>query len=138
MSDDNNQEVSDGQTLVDSIRIARDEDGNPVPIQGESPLMKIQIKVKPISYGESKRLSSFGDAVVEWDDEDKLYLLRNNLIEPNIDDEFEGQMTVENLREDMEAFIVNDLIQGIVMYGGMGRLFADEEGKVNAPDTDET
>lgn len=107
-----------------SLRLERDEDGNLVPKSGVSPRLGIDVKARPITYGQSRNIDGWGNAVVMWSDEDKLKVLKENLIEP---DDFDGVEDVDDLRENFEAFAVEDIVMGIAILSGYGRFFEDDE-----------
>lgn len=120
----------EGEAKEVDLRIKRDEDGKIAPVEGTSPQLGYKIKVRPITYGQSKDLDSWGLAIVEWSDEDKLRVLQRNLVEP---DDFTDDLTVEDLRNDFEAFTVEDLVQGVAFMSGYGRFFEDDDGEGKDP-----
>lgn len=111
-----------------NLRVSRDEDGNLTPVEGESPTLGIPVKVIPITYGQSRRIEAFGKPIIEWTDEEKLMVLKENLVEP--DEFYESDVTVEDFRNNYEAYKVEDLVQAVVVYSGLGHLFDRAKGKV--------
>lgn len=108
------------------LRLERDDDGNLKPIEGVTPRLGIEIVARPISFGQSRKIDNWGEAIIHWSDEDKAMVLRENVVEP---DDFDG-VTVEELYEDFEAFTVEDVVQAVAFLSGYGRFFEDidEEG----------
>lgn len=106
-----------------TLRLRRDEDGNLKPVEGVSPRLGIEVVARPITYGQSRDIEKWGHPIIEWTDEDKAKVLRENLVEP---DEF-ADVTVEELYRDFEAFQVEDIVQAIAFMSGYGRFFEEDE-----------
>lgn len=121
MSDEDEKEVS--------LRISRDSSGEVEPIEGVSPNLNIQVKVLPITVAQSYELESWGMPSLRWTAEDKARILRENVIEPS---DFGDDLTAEELKNEFEAFAVDDIVQAVAIYSGYKRFFEEpdvEEGK---------
>ena len=101
-----------------SLRIHRDENGAVHPIEGVSPMLSIPVKIVPLSYGASRKLESFGEALSDWSDEDKIYVINNHVAEPEIHIKDE-----DDLYDGFEAWTIEDLMQAVFLYSGLGRLY---------------
>ena len=111
------------------LRLLRDSKGEIRPIGGISPTLAIDVEVIPITYGQSRNLESFGEALYEWSDEDKLLVLQNHLKSPELD-----IRDVEDMHENFDGWVIEDLVQAVFFYSGMGRLYGlgeDEEAEGN-------
>lgn len=109
-----------------SFVIRRDKSGEVVPIETASPQLFLKVKLLPLTYGESKRFLSFGEAFDSWSDKEQFELLSEHIVEVNgesfEDIEFDDFM-------DMEAWVVLDLMQAVALHSGLGRIFDSEESK---------
>ncbi len=115
---------------LDQFKVNKDDEGNVLPVEGVSPTLGIEVKVLPLRYGESRQLESFGQPFVNWSSEDKATLLSNNLVEPDLNAEYDdGELTAMRLEEDFEAWFVEDMVQAVGVYSGLKRLFESAEGK---------
>lgn len=111
-----------------SPRLRRDSKGEVQPIGGISPTLGIKVEVKPLNYGESRKLESFGEALFDWSDEDKVFVLNTCLVSPKLDIK-----DVDDLHENFDAWTIEDLVQAVFFYSGMGRLYdAENEGNVES------
>lgn len=108
-----------------TIRLSRDPDGGVSPISGISPNLGIEVEVIPLTYGASRKLESFGEALFNWSDEDKIYVLNNHIKYPPME-----IRDVKDLHEGFDAWAIEDLMQAVFLYSGMGRLFEPSEGNV--------
>lgn len=110
-----------------NLRVRRDSDGNLYPLAGLSPTLGIPVEIIPLTYGESRSYDSFGKALSDWTDEEKARLLREHVKEPNIRDD-DDEFTVEMMRDDFDAWTIEDLFQAVAVYSGLSRLFEDPAG----------
>lgn len=110
------------------LRIHRDEHGLIKPIDGISPMLAIPVKVVPMTYGQSRQYESFGEALEDWTVADKIAVINNHILEPdvNIKDE-------DDFYENFEAWTILDLLQAIFFYSGMGRLYNPDVTEGNLP-----
>ena len=113
-----------------TIRLHRDTKGEIRPLAGVSPNLGIQVEVKPLTYGESRLYKSFGDALFEWTDEDKMNLINNNIV--TADGKEVKIKDLDDLYENFDAWTIEDLVQAIFLYSGMGRLYSPEDNEGNA------
>lgn len=100
------------------LRLRRNPEGEVYHIEGVSPTLGIEVKVKPLSYGESRGLTTFGQPLLRWSNMDKFNLLTNNLIEPEL-----GLEDVDDMLENFDAWTIEDLVQAVAVYSGLGRLY---------------
>ncbi len=109
-----------------SFVIRRDATGEIAAKTVTSPTLLLEIKLKPMTYGETKQFLSFGNGFDDWSDEDKWLLLKNHVVSVN-GESFED-ITLEDVM-DMEAWVATELIQTVALESGLGRLFDTEEVK---------
>ena len=114
------------------IRLHRDTKGEVRPLGGVSPNLGIQVEVKPLTYGESRLYSSFGDALFEWTDEDKMNLINNNIV--TADGKAVEIKDLDDMYENFDAWTIEDLVQAVFLYSGMGRLYSPDDNEGNAVD----
>lgn len=112
------------------IRLHRDTKGEVRPIEGVSPNLGIKVEIKPLTYGESRLYKSFGEALFEWTDEDKMNLINNNVV--TADGNVVKIKDLDDLYENFDAWTVEDLVQAVFMYSGMGRLYRPSGAEGNA------
>jgi len=110
------------------LRVTRNEDNEIEPVDGESPTLGLPVKVIPITYGQSRKIENFGKPLMQWTTAEKLMVLKENLVEPSVFRE--EDVTVEELENDFEAYKVEDLVQAVAVYSGLGHLFERAKGKV--------
>jgi len=116
-----------------NLRLHRDADGGIHPIEGVSPNLGIEVEVLPLTYGASRKLKSFGDALFDWSDEDRVYVLNNHLKVPDM--QLAG---VEDLQDNFDGWVIEDLLQAVFIYSGMARLYDPEiEGNEVGEDSPE-
>jgi len=115
-----------------NIRLHRNTKGEIRPLAGVSPNLGITVEVKPLTYGESRLYESFGEALFSWSDEDKMNLINNNII--TADGKEIKIKDLDDLYENFDAWTIEDLVQAIFMYSGMGRLYGPDDDEGNAED----
>jgi len=121
----------------ESLKLARDADGKILPIEGVSPVMGIEVKVLPLTYGASRNYPNFGEPILEWSDEEKAQLLSEQLIEPDLKDET-GVLTVEDMMGSYDGWVIEDLVLSVAFYSGLARLHdPDAPGKERAEVSEE-
>lgn len=109
-----------------SLKLHRDSEGNLRPIQGISPFLAMDVKVVPLTYGESKSYDSFGKSIYEWSEEDRMRLINEHVVEPEIEIE-----SVDDMLNNYDAFVIEDLVHAVIIISGLGRLYDPEsEGNV--------
>ena len=113
------------------LRIHRDEHGLIMPIDGVSPMLAIPVKIAPMTYGQSRKYESFGEALEDWSVEDKIAVINTHVVEPEIEIKDE-----DDFYENFEAWTVLDLLQSVFFYSGMGRLYSPEIAEGNLPSED--
>jgi hypothetical protein len=121
------------------LRVRRDDDGKLFPLVGVSPTLGIEVEIVPLTYGESRSYPSFRKALNEWSDEEKCRLISEHVVKPNVLDK-NGELTVEDMLENFDAWTVEDLVQAVAVYSGLSRLFETEpsdgtEGNVDGEAT---
>jgi hypothetical protein len=104
------------------IRLSRNDKGEVRPIKGVSPNLGIEVEVIPLTYGASRKIESFGEALFEWSDEDKIAVLNEHIHFPPME-----IRDVKDLHESFDAWAIEDLMQAVFLYSGMGRLFVQDE-----------
>ena len=114
-----------------NIRLHRNAKGELRPVPGVSPNLAIEVEVLPLTYGASRRLKSFGEALFDWSDEDRITVINEHLIWPklNILDE-------DDLQDNFDGWVIEDLLQAIFLYSGMARLYEDPDIEGNVPSED--
>jgi len=128
--------MSDEALKKQQFRLSRDSDGGVHLIDGVSPTLGITVKIRPLTYGESRAMTTFGKPLLEWSDKDKFYVLSNNLIEPDL-----GVESVDDMLNNFDAWTIEDLVQATAVYSGLARLYtspADTEGNVEGEATEES
>lgn len=116
-----------------SVRLHRDSKGEIRLIGGVSPNLAIEVEILPLTYGVSRKLESFGEALYDWSDEDKITVLNDHVITPEI--HIDG---LDDLYDNFDAWIIEELLQSVFLYSGMGRLYGeDTEGNVEGEDQPE-
>ena len=113
------------------LRIHRDEHGDVHPIEGISPMLAIPVKIAPMTYGQSRTYESFGSALDDWSVADKIKIINDHVVEPEIQIESE-----DDFYDNFEAWTILDLLQAIFFYSGMGRLYGTETAAGNLPSED--
>jgi hypothetical protein len=104
------------------LRLRRNPEGEIYHIEGLSPTLGLEVKIRPLTYGESRALETFAKPLLKWSDEDKFTLLKNQLVVPEL--ELEG---VEDMKDNFDAWTIEDLVQAVAVYSGLARLYGDEE-----------
>jgi len=112
--------MNDEAPKTKQFRLSRDSSGGVRPITGVSPTLGIEVLINPVTYGDSRHLTTFGKPLMEWCDEDKLYVLKNNLIEPDL-----GLESVDDMLNNFDAWTIEDLVQAVAVYSGLARLYTD-------------
>ena len=107
---------------VAPLRIKRDEDGEVVPVEGATPNLMLPCVVRPLLYGESRNYESFGEALGDWSSEEKFRLLKDHLVFPEFDAE-----SVEDMENNFDPWTLEDLVQAIFFFSGLGRLYVAED-----------
>lgn len=120
-----------------SLRLHRDTKGEIRTITGVSPNLGIEVEVLPLTYGASRLIKSFGESLYEWTDEDKIFLINNNIVQASGE-----QVEIKDradLYENFDAWVIEDLLQAVFIYSGMGRLYSPEsEGNVEGEAEEES
>lgn len=112
---------------VVSLKLHRDSKGKIRAIEGLSPLLGFPVEVMPLTYGESRNLLSFGKAIFDWSVEDKITLINEHIVSPEIHIEDE-----EDLLDNYDAWTIEDLIHAVITLSGLGRFYSsDDEGNVD-------
>ncbi len=114
-----------------SLRLKRGADGKLATIEGVSPTMGIDCKILPMTYGQSRQYESFGENVYMWSDEEKLQVLNEHVIEPELDIK-----DVEDMMNEFDPWTIEDLVAAVFLYSGMQRLFDVPEGNEMAGEMD--
>lgn len=116
----------DNDLKIHSLKLHRNEEGDLVPIEGISPMLNMNVKVIPFTYGQSKTYDSFGLSIFEWSEEERMRLINEHVVDPEIDIE-----SVEDMEENYDAFVIEDLIHAVLIISGMGRFYdPDSAGNV--------
>ncbi len=112
------------------LRLGRDDEGNLKPAVGISPTLAIPVKVLPMTYGQSRNYESFGEALFNWTPEDKLRVINDHILEPEI-----HIKNLKDMEDNFDPWTIEDLVQSVFVYSGMSRLFGEStEGNVPAED----
>lgn len=125
--------MSDKESKPVNLRLRRNKEGV-TPVEGVSPNLAIPVKIKPMTYGDSRSYKSFGDPLFSWTDEEKVRCINEHVVEPEIEIE-----DVDDLNNSFDAWTIEELMQAIFVYSGMARLFeADEEGNEEAGEEEDS
>lgn len=107
---------------VAPLRVKRDESGDVLPVEGATPNLMLPCIIRPMLYGESRNYESFGEALNAWSPEEKFRLLKDHLVFPEFDAE-----SVRDMEENFDPWTLEDLIQAIFFFSGLGRLYVQED-----------
>ena len=110
---------------VHSLKLHRDEDGNLIPVQGISPMLQMDVKVVPFTYGQSKTYDSFGKSIFEWTEEERMRLINEHVVVPEIELD-----SIKDMEENYDAFVIEDLVHAVLIISGMGRFYDPDSGNV--------
>lgn len=124
---------------LDRYKVARTEDGSLVAKDGQTLTLSMEIKVLPMTYGDSQSYDSFGLPVKKWKDEEKARLLTKNLVQ--LEGEEVGTVTADDLPE-IEAYVLNDVLESVLFMSAINRLYDTPEdnaaeGNAEAPEESE-
>lgn len=111
---------SDGEAefeSMDEIKIKRDENGNIVPLRGESMTGKPMI-YKPLPVGAMNRMIPVqADEAADLSNDTIAEILRDWVIKP----EFPDDLDKEQLEKNFDRHKVNDYVTGVLLGSGMTR-----------------
>lgn len=118
----------DGFPTLDELKIQRDEEGNILPVEGETPQGE-RIRVKPMSIGAMNRYlgdvlrdpEMFGSNLEDLSWETRAQMLEEFYVKPD----FTG-ITTMNIEQDFDQATLNDYLVGLFLYSGHNR----DEGEV--------
>lgn len=107
------------------FRFRRSGEDDREVVNGITQALSIDVRVRPLSYGEYRSYDGFGQPVMQWSSADQARLLREHLVEPDLSEELEDgeRLDGRTLEEEFEAFEIVDLIQAVVTYSGLHRFF---------------
>ena len=113
-----------------SFSVSRDNEGNVKPVEGATPLTGMEIKIRPITYGEAKQYKYFGERELQnWPFEELAKLLRNHVVE--VDEQSMEDVTEEDVAG-IEGFALLDILHAITLYSGFGRVFEHMEARADS------
>lgn len=116
---------------IEKFKLKRSSDGALEAVECQSFTLGLHIKVLPLTYGQSRRMESFGMPLGKWSDTDIAMILDECLVAVKDHDETEwsevGNVTVADLQE-LDAFIVQDWVESILQYSAFNRLYQKEQG----------
>lgn len=104
-----------------TIRLHRDESGKVEAIAGLTPTLGIDVEIMPLTYGQSRKLKSFGEPLYEWTDEDKMTLINHHIAKANGKEIHIADL--DDMYENFDAWTIEDLVQAVFFYSGLGRLY---------------
>jgi hypothetical protein len=110
----------------DNFRLRRNPKGEIYHLDGVSPTLGIAVKVRPLTYGESRGMASFAQPILKWSNQDKFFALTTNLIEPKLELE-----SIDDMLENFDAWTIEDLVQAVAVYCGLARLYGDDSTEGN-------
>lgn len=133
MSEDSDEGQQDGPTTFEDLKLKlhRSEDGRLKTLKGVTPTLGMDIEILPLTYGQSKSFESFGKPLMQWTDEEKCRLI-NECVETVEGVEWQD-IDVDEMEDDFDPWTINDLIQAVAVYSGMGRLFEADDGAGKEP-----
>lgn len=118
---------------IEKFKLKRDKDGSLEAVECQSFTLGLHIKILPLTYGQSRRMESFGQPLSSWSETDVAMILDENLVAMKDHGEEEwsevGGVTVADL-SDLDAFIVQDIIESVLQYSAFHRLYQREQGNV--------
>lgn len=106
----------------DNFRLRRNPKGEIYHLEGVSPTLGIKVKVRPLTYGESRGMASFAQPLLKWSNADKFFVLTNNLVEPDL-----GIESIDDMLDNFDAWTIEDLVQAVAVYSGLARLYPDSD-----------
>ena len=113
-----------------TFRLHRDEKGEVMPIEGITPSLGIPVEVMPLTYGQSRLYKSFGESLFDWTDEEKFNLINDHIVTAN-----EVELSIADLQDmydNYDAWTIEDLVQAVYIFSGLGRLYEGDEGNVDS------
>jgi len=120
-----------------TFRLHRDKDGNVMSIEGITPTLGIPVEVLPLTYGQSRMYKSFGESLFNWTDEEKIKLINEHIVTAN-----EQEIHIKDvgdLYDNYDAWTVEDFVQAVYIFSGMGRLYeGEDEGNAVSEVTEES
>ena len=119
--------MSEAEKKQKSYRLRRNPKGEVYHIEGVSPTLGIEVRIQPLTYGDSRNMATFGQPLLKWSDDDKFYILKNNLVEPDLE-----LQDVEDMLENFDAWTIEDLVQAVAVYSGLARLYDGDGPEGNA------
>lgn len=110
---------------MEELKIDRNEDGEIIPVKGETPGLERPIIVKPMPSGANKE--HFGDVAFagEVDDSTKAEVLNEYYVRPEFD------VDANDVKNNFDRQTINDYLQGLMAYSGANRSqgeLVDEDG----------
>lgn len=115
----------DDETKVVSLNdlvIARDDDGNRIPLIATLLRSGRAIMILPVTYGESLQFESREKETHDWSLKDKLMLLRNNVVKPDL-----SELTMEQMTNDFDGMLVDEIVEAVLLYSGILRHVAEAQ-----------
>lgn len=126
----------DDPIALDDVRLSR-RDGQLEPLKVKTMMNAHVIEFRPISYGAKVRLSLYDRDVMALDDEEKLALLQEHMVQPSFED-----VTVDELRQEFDWMFVDDLCLTIVkesrsrFRAALPEVRETESGKADGSETE--
>lgn len=114
---------------LEKYKVTRNNDGEVVPHDCISQFLKIEMKLVPITYGQTKQLEDITEPPIKWSKHDIANILTNNVVE--VDGEKVGDVSPEEV-DGFEWFFIREVIDTVLMNSAFGRLY-DNEGNLPAP-----
>lgn len=98
---------------VEDLVIRRDEDGRVIPLEVEVSGVGLMIRFRPLTLGAVLTFKEPGKPVVDWPLDDKVRLLREHVIEPDL-----SKLTAQEVRERWDHWTFDRLCSTVAMYSG--------------------
>lgn len=117
---------------LDDFRVTRNEDDEIDPNEVESPRIGFEVEVIPLTLGDTYNLEGWTKEGQDFTDEDKIYMLRNNVVSVDgeslevPDDEDEA---VEYVVNTFSPYLVQDLVDSVQLGSGLESMLGKERMK---------
>jgi len=108
MTDTDNSEMN--RLTRDAPRISR-TDGKLDVLTVITPVNAHEIRIRPMTYGVSKRYDLAHRKVTDLDDDEKCELIRHHVVDPDFSD-----LTVDEMTEEWDWSIVDDLCMAVAIH----------------------
>lgn len=124
---------------IDKFKLKRNSDGRLEEVECQSFTLGLYIKILPLTYGQSRRMESFGQPLPKWTATDIAMILDENLVamKDHLEEDWVevGGVTVNDL-SDLDAFMVQDIVESVLQYSAFHRLYQRDSGNAVSLETE--